>query len=96
MYRTEVPRENYFTDKKKKLPESVFNIRYLEVWRYYHFHFEHSENSNLSQSFSYFPLSGLLRGVFLEENAAHNYASLFYEDGQLFVKSDFYKKFLYE
>lgn len=60
LYKTEVPREEYFKDENK-LEDAVFATRYFEIWRYYHFHFTHTENDERTSSFSYMPLCGLLK-----------------------------------
>ncbi len=69
LFKTEIPREEYFKDDKN-LEDAVFMTRYYEIWRYYHFHFTHTEEDEKTQSFSYMPLVGLLKGVFLNDSVA--------------------------
>lgn len=63
LHKTKISRDDFFAadNKVDQIGEGLFSTRYFRMHRTYHFHFEHSQKSTLSQSFTYFPLSCLLQ-----------------------------------
>jgi hypothetical protein len=97
LHKTKISKDDFFTGQKSdKIGEGIFNTRYFKVWKTYHFHFIHSEKEELSQSFSYFPLSCLFQGVFLDPDAALRYAKFYYNNGDNILNTTAYKLYLVE
>jgi hypothetical protein len=97
LHKTKVSKDDFFTgERSDRIGEGIFNTRYFAIWKTYHFHFIHSEREDQSQSFSYFPLSCLFQGVFLDPDAATRYAGFFYKNGENVLSSTAYKLYLVE
>ena len=63
---------------------SLYNVVYYETKRYYHLHFTCNTDPSQTQSLTWHPLVCLLKGFFINEYAAYDYANYFYENGENF------------
>lgn len=96
-HRAKISKDDFFTgERSDKIGEGLFNTRYFNIWKTYHFHFVHTEREDQTQSFSYFPLTCLLQGVFIDPDAAISYAKFFYREGDDLQSTDAYKLYLVE
>lgn len=97
LHKAKIAKDDFFTNEKSdRIGQGIFNTRYFKVWKTYHFHFIHSERPDQTQSFSYFPLSCLFQGVFLDPDAALRYAGFYYKDGENVMASTAYKLYIVE
>jgi hypothetical protein len=106
LHKTKISKDDFYSNPTSqamhenklegKIGEGIFNTRYFKTWKTYHFHFIHSTKEQMSQSFSYFPLSCLLQGVFLDPDASVRYAQFFYRENQNILETQAYKLYLVE
>lgn len=74
--------------------ENLFNEVFYETKRYYHLHYVCTEDPSKSESFTFHKMSCLLKGFFIQEDAAYRYADMFYSSEEDFLQSENFKEFL--
>ncbi|EGR30842.1 hypothetical protein IMG5_122430, partial [Ichthyophthirius multifiliis] len=76
----------------QKLRKKIF--QYIEVYKVYNFHYINPSKEDQTESFSSQKLGSLLKGIFLNQKSAEQYARFFYKPNEQFIQSKNLRQFI--